>query len=190
MGVCSRTLGAKQPSPPGTSSCRSCSAVWVDNWQTGHVWRNCKSKQPHIDVLVYIKYQGAKIKEIRDLTGAQINVSQESLPDSNERTVEVKTLLSYECYKLSIVTTLHIILCSPDNWLWRELPSDCLPCGLHHARDFHQGGGQTLKHDNQPKTFKPSTYCFFLGDSLPTQAIGDGTFLATNHLGQRPGLHL
>ena len=34
--------------------------------------------------------QGAKIKEIRDLTGAQINVSQESLPDSNERTVEVK----------------------------------------------------------------------------------------------------
>ena len=38
-----------------------------------------------------IKYQGAKIKEIRDLTGAQINVSQESLPDSNERTVEVKT---------------------------------------------------------------------------------------------------
>jgi len=33
--------------------------------------------------------QGAKIKEIRDLTGAQINVSQESLPDSNERTVEV-----------------------------------------------------------------------------------------------------
>ena len=33
--------------------------------------------------------QGAKIKEIRDLTGAQINVSQESLPDSNERTVEI-----------------------------------------------------------------------------------------------------
>ena len=40
-----------------------------------------------------ITFQGAKIKEIRDLTGAQINVSQESLPDSNERTVEVKTLL-------------------------------------------------------------------------------------------------
>merc|ERR1719402_438046 len=33
--------------------------------------------------------QGAKIKEIRELTGAQINVSQESLPDSNERTVEI-----------------------------------------------------------------------------------------------------
>ena len=33
--------------------------------------------------------QGAKIKEIRDQTGAQINVSQESLPDSNERTVEI-----------------------------------------------------------------------------------------------------
>ena len=33
--------------------------------------------------------QGAKIKEIRDITGAQINVSQESLPDSNERTVEI-----------------------------------------------------------------------------------------------------
>merc|ERR1712098_1029090 len=33
--------------------------------------------------------QGAKIKEIRDMTGAQINVSQESLPDSNERTVEI-----------------------------------------------------------------------------------------------------
>merc|ERR1719369_2631166 len=33
--------------------------------------------------------QGAKIKEIRDLTGAQVNVSQESLPDSNERTVEI-----------------------------------------------------------------------------------------------------
>merc|ERR1719195_1420934 len=33
--------------------------------------------------------QGAKIKEIRDLTGARINVSQESLPDSNERTVEI-----------------------------------------------------------------------------------------------------
>ena len=41
-----------------------------------------------------INYQGAKIKEIRDLTGAQINVSQESLPDSNERTVEVKTLMN------------------------------------------------------------------------------------------------
>ena len=33
--------------------------------------------------------QGSKIKEIRDITGAQINVSQESLPDSNERTVEI-----------------------------------------------------------------------------------------------------
>ena len=33
--------------------------------------------------------QGAKIKEIRDITGAQINVSQESLQDSNERTVEI-----------------------------------------------------------------------------------------------------
>ena len=84
----------------------------------------------------------------------------------------------------------YSIPCSPDNWLWRELPSDCLPCGLHHARDFHQGGGQTLKHSNQPKTFKTSTYCCFLGDSLPTQAVGDGTFLAANHLGQRPGLHL
>ena len=41
-----------------------------------------------------VNYQGAKIKEIRDLTGAQINVSQESLPDSNERTVEVKTLMN------------------------------------------------------------------------------------------------
>jgi len=33
--------------------------------------------------------QGAKIKEIRELTGAQVNVSQESLPDSNERKVEI-----------------------------------------------------------------------------------------------------
>ncbi len=32
---------------------------------------------------------GAKVKEIRDLTGANIQVSQESLPDSTERCVEV-----------------------------------------------------------------------------------------------------
>jgi len=32
---------------------------------------------------------GAKIKEIRDLTGANMNVAQESLPESNERTVEI-----------------------------------------------------------------------------------------------------
>ena len=32
---------------------------------------------------------GAKIKEIRDMTGANINVSQDSLPESNERTVEI-----------------------------------------------------------------------------------------------------
>lgn len=34
--------------------------------------------------------QGAKVKEIRDLTGAVIQVSQESLPDSTEREVEIK----------------------------------------------------------------------------------------------------
>jgi len=33
--------------------------------------------------------QGAKINEIRDLTGANINVSQDYLPESNERTVEM-----------------------------------------------------------------------------------------------------
>ena len=32
---------------------------------------------------------GAKIKEIKEMTGANINVSQESLPESNERTVEI-----------------------------------------------------------------------------------------------------
>ena len=32
---------------------------------------------------------GVKVKEIRDLTGANIQVSQESLPDSTERCVEV-----------------------------------------------------------------------------------------------------
>lgn len=32
---------------------------------------------------------GAKIKEIRELTGANMNVGQESLPESNERTVEI-----------------------------------------------------------------------------------------------------
>jgi heterogeneous nuclear rnp K-like protein 2 len=36
-----------------------------------------------------IFFQGAKIKEIRDLTGAVIQVSQESLPDSTERCVEI-----------------------------------------------------------------------------------------------------
>ena len=86
------------------------------------------------------KCQGAKIKEIRDLTGAQINVSQESLPDSNERTVEVKM----KWLQISDIT--HS---SPDNWLWWELPSDRLPCGLHHARDLHQGRGQTPKHNNE-----------------------------------------
>jgi len=33
--------------------------------------------------------QGNKIKEIRDMTGANITVAQESLPESNERTVEI-----------------------------------------------------------------------------------------------------
>jgi hypothetical protein len=44
---------------------------------------------PPLHLLHLFLRQGAKIKEIRDLTGAQINVSQESLPDSNERTVEI-----------------------------------------------------------------------------------------------------
>ena len=62
--------------------------MWFDHWETGALK----------DLIIFHKItslpaclcQGAKIKEIRDLTGAQINVSQESLPDSNERTVEVK----------------------------------------------------------------------------------------------------
>jgi len=33
--------------------------------------------------------QGTKVREIRDLTGAIVNVSQESLPESNERAVEI-----------------------------------------------------------------------------------------------------
>ena len=39
---------------------------------------------------------------------------------------------------------------------------------------------------NQKNAFEMS----ILGDSLPTQAIGDGTLLAANYLSQRPGLHL
>ena len=33
--------------------------------------------------------QGVKVKEIRDLTQANIQVSQDSLPDSTERSVEI-----------------------------------------------------------------------------------------------------
>jgi len=33
--------------------------------------------------------QGSKVREIREMTGAMVNVSQESLPESNERTVEI-----------------------------------------------------------------------------------------------------
>merc|ERR1719422_1637695 len=63
--------------------------------------------------------QGAKIKEIRDLTGAQINVSQESLPDSNERTVEI--IGSGES---CLQTTYHVL--------------------LHNAGDSYQRGGHPL----------------------------------------------
>ena len=39
--------------------------------------------------LLIIGKSGAKIKEIRELTGANMNVAQESLPESNERSVEI-----------------------------------------------------------------------------------------------------
>jgi len=44
---------------------------------------------PSVQCGMIIGKQGSKINEIRDLTGANLNISQEFLPESNERTVEI-----------------------------------------------------------------------------------------------------
>ena len=88
VGVCPRTFRAQQPATPRPPPCCACPAVWFDHWETGALKDLIIFSQNHL--FTCLLCQGAKIKEIRDLTGAQINVSQESLPDSNERTVEVK----------------------------------------------------------------------------------------------------
>ena len=77
---------------------------------------------------------GAKVKEIRDLTGANIQVSQEALPDSTERCVEVSGT-GESCLQCAY----HICCILQDSQI-RGQHVPYVPKGPHALRGHHQEG--------------------------------------------------